>query len=73
MEDRVMDSLLSDYNFTVNFIFMKLSSNNGKLFQDWSILVVPTLLLANDEGIIEKRYDGYAGESDLRTDLQRLL
>ncbi len=73
MEDRVMDALLPDYNLTVNFIFMKFSASTGRLFQDWSVLVVPTLLIADDSGVIEKRYDGYAGESDLRSDLQRLL
>jgi thiol-disulfide isomerase/thioredoxin len=73
MEDRVMDALLPDYNATVNFVFMRLSSSNGRLFQDWSVLVVPTLVLADGDGIIAKRYNGYAGESDLRTDLQRLL
>ena len=73
MEDRAMDALLPDYNSTVNFIFMRLSSSNGRLFQDWSVLVVPTIVLANDDGIITKRYDGYVGESDLRTDLLGLL
>jgi thiol-disulfide isomerase/thioredoxin len=73
MEDRAMDALLPDYNSTVNFVFMRLSSSNGRLFQDWSVLVVPTLVLANDNGIITKRYDGYVGESDLRSDLQGLL
>jgi len=73
MEDRVMDALLADYNSTVNFIFMRLSSSNGHLFQDWSVLVVPTLVLAEGDGVISKRYDGYVGESDLRNDLQRLL
>lgn len=73
MEDRAMDTLLSDYNSTVNFVFMRLSSSNGRLFQDWSILVVPTLVLADDNGIIMKRYDGYVGESNLRSDLLGLL
>jgi thiol-disulfide isomerase/thioredoxin len=73
MEDRAMDALLPDYNSTVNFVFMRLSSSNGMLFQDLSVLVVPTIMLADDQGIITKRYDGYAGESDLRSDLQRLL
>ena len=73
MEDRAMDSLLPDYNSTVNFVFIKLSSSNGRLFQDWSVLVVPTLVLADNDGIITKRYDGYVGESDLRTDFQRFL
>ena len=73
MEDRVMDALLPDYNSTVNFIFMRLSSSNGNLFQDWSVLVVPTLVLAGGDGVISKRYDGYVGESNLRNDLQRLL
>lgn len=73
MEDRVMDALLPDYNSTVNFVFMRLSSSNGRLFQDWSVLVVPTLVLADDGGVIWKRYDGFAGEGDLRNDLQGLL
>lgn len=73
MEDRVMDALLPDYNNTVNFVFMRLSPSNANLFQDWSVLVVPTLVLADEEGIISKRYDGYASEGNLRTDLQRLL
>jgi len=73
MEDSVMGALLPDYNSTVNFIFMRLSSSNGNLFQDWSVLVVPTLVLADGDGLIAKRYDGYVGESDLRNDLQRLL
>lgn len=73
IEDRVMDALLPDFNSTVNFVFMRLSSSNGNLFQDWSVLVVPTLVLADGDGIISKRYDGYASEDNLRTDLQRLL
>jgi thiol-disulfide isomerase/thioredoxin len=73
MEDRVMDALFPDYNGTVNFVYMRLSSSNGKLFQDWSVLVVPTVVLADGDGIISKRYDGYASESNLRTDLQGLL
>lgn len=73
MEDRVVDALLPDYNSTVNFVFMRLSPSNGRLFEDWSVLVVPTLVLADDKGIIAKRYDGYVGEGDLRNDLQRLL
>lgn len=68
-----MDALLPDYNNTVNFVFMRLSPSNANLFQDWSVLVVPTLVLADEEGIISKRYDGYASEGNLRTDLQRLL
>jgi thiol-disulfide isomerase/thioredoxin len=73
MEDRVMDALLPDYNGTVNFIFMRLSSSNANVFQDWSVLVVPTLVLADEDGVITKRYDGFAGESNLRTDLEGLL
>jgi len=73
MEDRVMDAIVPDFNTTVNFVFMRLSSSNGALFQDWSVLVVPTLVLADKDGIIWERHDGYVGESDLRTDLQRLL
>lgn len=72
MEDRVIDALLPDFNATVNFVFMRLSPSNGRLFQDWSVLVVPTLVLADRDGIIAKRYDGYAGEENLRKDLEML-
>uniref|UniRef100_A0A7C3J521 Thioredoxin n=1 Tax=Candidatus Methanomethylicus mesodigestus TaxID=1867258 RepID=A0A7C3J521_9CREN len=73
MQDGVMAKIRSNYNDTANIIFFKYDEGLGKVFQDWSIVKVPTIVLASSNGTVAIRHEGgYVAEDDLINELMGL-
>jgi thioredoxin-related protein len=73
MQDRVISSVYPNYETHVKFVYILLSSSTEKVFQDWSVIKVPTLIFADKEGNIVSRFDGrYLDEGSLRSELERV-
>jgi thiol-disulfide isomerase/thioredoxin len=73
MEDMVLEDLIPFYNGTHNFVLLKFDQNLSGVFQDWSVIKVPTLIFADRSGTIKERLDGqYLAEDALREKLERL-
>lgn len=73
MQDGVMASIRASYSDTINIIFFKYDEGLVKVFQDWSIVKVPTIVLASSNGTVVVRHEGgYVAEDDLVNELTGL-
>lgn len=73
MQDGVMSKIRADYSETISIIFFKYSAELEKVFKDWSIVQVPTIVLANSNGTVVIRHEGgFVSEEDLALELMGL-
>ncbi|MBC7113815.1 MAG: thioredoxin family protein [Candidatus Methanomethyliales bacterium] len=73
MQDRVISAVYPNYESRVKFVYILLSNSTERIFQDWSVIKVPTLIFADREGNIISRFDGrYLDEASLRSELERI-
>lgn|GEM_PF-1290861 len=73
VEDEELTAVLPHYGSSVAFVSIKYADSTAKVFQDWSVISVPTIVLVDKYGIVTERVDGYfVSRDDLRQDLERL-
>ena len=73
MQDRVISSIYPKYELYVKFVYILLSSSTEKIFEDWSVIKVPTLIFADKDGNVVSRFDGrYLDEKSLMAELERI-
>lgn len=73
MQDRVISAVYPKYEGDVKFVYILLSNSTEKIFEDWSVIKVPTLIFADKSGNVVSRFDGrYLDEEALRTELERV-
>ncbi|MCX8182144.1 MAG: thioredoxin family protein [Candidatus Methanomethyliaceae archaeon] len=73
MQDRVLSTVYPKYGTDVEFVYILLSNSTEKIFEDWSVIKVPTLIFADREGNVVSRFDGrYLDEGSLRAELERI-
>ncbi|MEM3366137.1 MAG: thioredoxin family protein [Candidatus Methanomethyliaceae archaeon] len=73
MQDRVISAIYPKYEEDVEFVYILLSNSTEKIFEDWSVIKVPTLIFVDKEGNVVSRFDGrYLDEGALRTELERV-
>lgn len=57
MQDRVISAVYPEYAMDVKFIYVLFTNSMEKVFEDWSVVRVPTLIFADREGKIVSRFD----------------
>lgn len=74
LQDKAMDQIFTNYSSSVNFVYLKHSQGLSKVFEEWSVFKVPTLVFVDKNGAVVSRYDGeYLNEEALRSEIERLL
>jgi thiol-disulfide isomerase/thioredoxin len=72
-QDVSMDAAYSEYNQQVNFIYFKYSPALEGVFEDWSVIKVPTLVFINKEGVVVSRHNGnYLNVEELKKEIEMI-
>ncbi len=64
IQEQALEEVLPEYNSSVNYIHLILTTEIQQVFVDWSVLKVPTTVFVGKDGIIYQRYDGQYLSSD---------
>ncbi|MGC8936388.1 MAG: thioredoxin family protein [Candidatus Methanomethylicaceae archaeon] len=73
MQDRAISAVFPKYESVVEFAYILLENSTEKVFEEWSVVKVPTIVFVDRNGVIVSRFDGrYLDEEALRTELERV-
>ncbi|MDI9609301.1 MAG: thioredoxin domain-containing protein [Candidatus Verstraetearchaeota archaeon] len=73
LQDVSMDAAYSEYSQQVNFVYLRYSQELAGVFQDWSVIKVPTSIFIDKDGIVVSRHDGtYLDAEDLKKEIARI-
>ncbi|MBC7120351.1 MAG: thioredoxin family protein [Candidatus Methanosuratus sp.] len=73
LQDRDMDAVYSEYAQHVNFVYLKHSQELARVFEEWSVIKVPTSVFIDKDGIVVSRYDGtYLDIEEIRKEIERI-
>lgn len=73
MQDRAISAVFPKYESVVKFAYIMLDNSTEKVFEEWSVVKVPTIVFVDRNGIIVSRFDGrYLDEEALRTEFERV-
>ncbi len=59
VEDGELAAVLPQYSSSIVFVSIKYGDSTAEVFQDWSVISVPTIVLVDRYGMVTKRTDGY--------------
>lgn len=73
MQDKVISSVYPQFEEHVKFVYLLLSNSTSKVFEEWSVFKVPTIIIVDSKGKVVSRHDGiFVNEDVMKKELSDL-